>query len=715
MLEGKARLIDKEIPYTVSYVSEILDNGGDFKFPPIIPGQAYKVLKFDERTRTTWTCTYLPVFSGFDIETTNKKDGEFKRAYAYHMQMSVFTWQGGRVYLARTWEEVEKLFTAYRKFYNVTPEIRTVCLIANAGFEFQFMRRRFEWSKEPFDFFAKEKRQPLLFTLDGMEFRECLSISGGSLKQLCKDYTYTQKADGDLDYSIERNSETPLTETETGYCINDVVPLAEFSAYIFENFVKEGGQIPMTKTGILRAEVKKRAKEILKGRASDWRELLRSAYPDKNKYSVWMRLLFRGGYVHANVAYTGRKIENVDMFDITSSYPARMNLTLFPGQFKPLARQCWTEAMLDKMAEDETKSFIVQVTFKGLKARYTHSIESYSKVIKAENFELDNGRIRKGDITVLLTDYDWRIYRKFYTWEGSAIIESAEWAENMELPPYLLDVLNKAYKEKAQLKMKGLNNTPEYAIKKSTVNSGFGLTCTRIQLDQWHYAGDWYEEEAAHDFEDEASKAVLLPQWGIWIAASARWSLLSVVARIEETVGLDYESGAVIYNDTDSIKCIHDDRIKAIIDEYNAGIAKQLKAKGLTDPEFEDLGMYDFEGNARFFKTLGAKRYMCTTWNKKKDVWETAGTIAGLPKCVVREMDGDPYERFTVDGMLISADDSHKTTHAWIDYPTDDIVAGKPMHEESSVAIYEIPFSLKLDEDYYELAGEYMQRAGGIL
>lgn len=131
----EAKLMGTIIPYTVKYVAKILENPLiDYGFPKV-SGEPYKVLKFDDRTRTSWTCTYLPVFGGFDIETTNVKDGDFKRAYAYHMQMSVFTWEGGAVYICRTWKEVDALFKAFISFYGLSDEIRTVQWIANAGFE----------------------------------------------------------------------------------------------------------------------------------------------------------------------------------------------------------------------------------------------------------------------------------------------------------------------------------------------------------------------------------------------------------------------------------------------------------------------------------------------------------------------------------------------------------------------------------------------------
>ena len=49
-----------------------------------------------------------------------------------------------------------------------------------------------------------------------------------------------------------RNYDTPLTEQETKYCINDVTILSEFAGYIFDKF----NDVPITQTGILRKELK---------------------------------------------------------------------------------------------------------------------------------------------------------------------------------------------------------------------------------------------------------------------------------------------------------------------------------------------------------------------------------------------------------------------------------------------------------------------------
>ena len=719
---GTAYLGETPVPYVVKSVDECLRES-NFDFPEV-KGDSYYIRKFQDGF--TWEVEYLPIFGGFDIETTNVKHSHFNKkgeevidkrcAYAYHMQFSVFSRERGVVYMARRWEEIELLFRQFIKFYGISARVRSISWIANTSFEFQFMRHRFQLSDEPYDFFAKEKRQPLLFTISpGMEFRECLSISGGGLAQLCKDYTHTQKrkntetGETDLDYSKERSSSTYMTEDEQLYCINDVVPLAEWGFFIAEKYMKgKDSSIPMTKTGVLRAEVKRAAKKMLKGRAGDWKKLLKRAQPELGDYMTWRKFLFRGGYVHSKATHTGIKLENIDMYDITSSYPSRMNLTKMPGEFFKMPEEHYTEEQFDAIAADQDISFYAQVTFEGLESTLGHSIESIDKCETLVNPVVDNGRIKKCDLaTVWLTDYDWRIYRMFYKWKNCTI-ECARWAENMWLPPYLLDLLNYYYKIKADLKAKGLSGTVEYAIAKAAVNSFFGLCCQGIPLWSWGYKEDWEKVENDHDYYEEISKSVLLQAWGIWIAASARFSLLSVVYRLETEIGKDYPGGIVIYNDTDSIKLFHDDRTKAIIDEYNADIARQLKERGLTDPAFHDLGMYDFEGNAKYFKTLGAKRYLATTWDKKKNDWVTTATIAGLPKLAIKNMGEDPYSKFCSDGVELTPEESLKLTHGWCDEPTEDIIDGELMKEKSSVAIYEIPFTLKLDDDYYYMIGSYL-------
>ena len=180
------------------------------------------------KKQDTWV-KYIDLYSGFDIETTRVGNN----SYMYKWQLSLMTDVSPCIVVSgRRWEEFTYFIGQIKRVLNLRETTRVPIWIANMSFEFQFMRKHFEWD----EIFSKESRQPLLARTGGIEFHEALAISQGNLAYLAKTYCKTQKAVGglDLDYSIIRNYDSPLTEKENGYCDNDVIPLAEFSQYIFK-------------------------------------------------------------------------------------------------------------------------------------------------------------------------------------------------------------------------------------------------------------------------------------------------------------------------------------------------------------------------------------------------------------------------------------------------------------------------------------------------
>ena len=182
--------IDKENPANV----EIRPVFEDIKMDLITPTES--VVKLGKK------CEYISLYAGFDIETTNIISEDRKVAYMYHAQLSLCSEAKGYVYTMRTWPQVVYALNELSKAYKLNSKRHLIIWIANTSFEFQFKRHWLELDEGDFAFFAKEERQPLLFTYKGIEFRECLSISGGGLAQLCKDYTVTQKLVNNLDYKI---------------------------------------------------------------------------------------------------------------------------------------------------------------------------------------------------------------------------------------------------------------------------------------------------------------------------------------------------------------------------------------------------------------------------------------------------------------------------------------------------------------------------------
>lgn len=429
----------------------------------------------------------LELYGGFDIETTNifQVEKEFPgwHAYAYHFQISLYSENDQYVYLFREWSVLLWFIDHIADVYALDDKKHIILWVANFSFEFQFIRKRLKWDDAPFSFFAKEERQPLRATYRGIEFRECLTISGGNLAQLAKDYCTTQKLItedpvtgekiSDLDYSIQRNFKTPLTKVEKQYCINDVVILAEFSQYIFKEYIRKDHYIPMTKTSIIingfkkifrymcHQRDKKHGLEIGTSEA-EYYNYIYNSFPDYDTYYLWMHYLFRGGYVHANATYSGAGDIKAKMRDITSHYPARMNLAYYPRT--PFKKTPWDPDLL------KTKCCIIRVQFDHIRATTAHSIESKNKLIQCIGGKFDNGRLYYADmIEVILTELDFKIYQLFYTWEGDPTILSFETAERGKQPPFILQSLNTMYAYKNELKSQGLNKTPKYNITKAGV------------------------------------------------------------------------------------------------------------------------------------------------------------------------------------------------------------------------------------------------------
>lgn len=700
--------------FPVQHVYHIKDKLKYFDFP--------KPLNVVTIGRGEGKYNLLELYCGFDIETTTitTEDGDHL-AFAYHFQITVATPRVCNVYLFRTWDLIIHFFDKLADFYNLGKDRHIIIAIANMSFEFQFLRRRLQWDSGEWDFFAKEKYQPLRATYRGIEFREVLSITGGSLAQLAKDYCTTQKLItyddngnkvSDLDYSIVRNSNTKLTPLEEQYCINDVVILSEFMWYLFCEYIRPDRYIPMTFTGILHREFKEELKLMCFLRDDKlhldhgisygtWCEFIQSLQPSYEEYQIYMKYLFRGGYVHANALYTDLDNLIAKMKDITSHYPSRMNLDYFPmSAFKDISVS--NEDDLKILAK--SKCLIIHAEFDFIRNTTTHSIESKSKIISHTNAKWDNGRLLSADtIEVYLTEKDYKIYTWFYKWECMTI-KSVKVADRGKLPPYVLNVLNRHYKIKEQLKRTGQKDTIEYTISKSRVNTCYGDLVKRLRLIKTTYNNDleWHEDPIPVDYDKEIRKAILSPFWGIWVTAGARYELLSIVYKLTRA------GVAVYYGDTDSCKHKPSHKAEQIFKHYNASIARHRKNRKLRSDFFAGLGEFDKElPEAVPFKMLRSKCYIYIYDNK------VYATIAGMPKASINQVGKTPEDvllKFNSTGFRLTPEESGKLTTQYTDQEYSAVVDGEVMTELSGVALYKIPFTVTITSEYKAHVYELQQR-----
>lgn len=641
----------------------------------------------DRRTR------YIMAGCGLDIETTNviqrhrDKKGKFiydhVAAYAYAFMITI----DDHSLLCRRWDQILKVLKEMRK-YARRKNAAWFVWIANESFEFQFFRKRLKVKSA----FAKKSRQPLYFNIDRIHFADALAITGGSLAHLSKVYTQTQKKVGDLDYSIPRSWRTELTDTEKDYCFSDTEILSEYFEYIKAEYILRGLPIPYTKTGIIREQVKRRA-ELADG----VKAFIHSALPvSRKEYEAWMNKLFRGGLTHACAILANQVHTDVWGYDLTSSYPAVMLQEYYPmSQFLPVEIRHDGKQITDPLLKTHCCMFVVD--FWGIEATTMHTIESKHKTISESGALYDNGRLIRADhVRVHLTELDYDTYKKFYKWDRIDVC-CGKAAARGRLPKYLTEPLREWYVKKLQLKKwckeNGIkpDDWPEYRIAKEMVNSFYGLTVQRLRFISPLYDTErqiWTETVKDKSYASACKNTVLLPQWGIYVTAHARHRIADMIYRIDG----DKKAGSrVIYYDTDSLYVIGnaDDLISVYNDEISV-MNKQLP------PECWDLGMFDKIGKTGHFtrfKTIGAKRYI-----KEDDAGHIMATVAGLDgEAYVRKFGDQAFSKFSLDGFLIAAGESQKLTSIYIDDPTDDIIDGTPMHEESCVILAEIDFGVSVD------------------
>ncbi len=620
---------------------------------------------------------FYNIEAGFDIETTSIKVNGDKRAFMYVWQIGIG--YQNRVFYGRTWTELVELLTDLSEYLDCHENQRLVIYVHNLGYEFQFMRKYFEWT----DVFSATERKPFkaLCSL-GIEFRDSLILSGSSLETTARNLTThkIKKLVGDLDYSLVRHYKTPLTDDEINYCINDIQIIL---AYINEQITYSGdiAKIPMTSTGRVRKYVRDACyigdtKTGQAGRYVRYRNIMSDLTLEPETYQQLKRA-FMGGFTHANAHHVGKIVENVTSIDFTSSYPSVMVSEKFPmSRFKKI--HCETVKEFETLTEKF--ALIFDITFINLQPIIKQ--ENYISVSKCRdliNPIINNGRVSSADnLTVTMTEIDYQIMKQCYSWDDIEI-GNLKRAYKAYLPKAICESILKLYQGKTELKdVEGYE--VEYMLSKAMLNSIYGMCVTDVVKDNALYddINDLWETEKPN-LNDEVNKyneshnRFLYYAWGVWITAYARRNLWTGILDI----GDDY-----VYSDTDSLKLINYEKHKDYIKWFDDLMIKKMKTVcrhhkldvKLLNPKTKEgkckmLGVWDYEGTYNRFKTLGAKRYLYQDGDKMQI------TVAGLSKqnglSFMREKsNNDPVKVFEMfnDQLYIPANKTGKMTHTYLDF-----------------------------------------------
>lgn len=664
--------------------------------------------------------TYYNIACAFDIETSTF-------AYEDKYRANCYLWQFGmndNVCYGRTWNEFNKFIVRLSNQLDLSTEKRLVVYVHNLEYEFQWIRKYFEWETV----FSLKKYRPIYaVTRTGIEFRCNYLLSGLSLAKVGENlqkYKVRKKV-GDLDYNLLRHSSTPLADKELGYAESDILVV---TSYIREQMEQYGdiSKIPWTKTGKVRKYCRDHCMKIdregnkVKYKALKWNDFMRGLTVTPEEYEV-LKDAFAGGFTHANYYKSNKVIYNVGSFDLTSSYPAVMVMEQYP----------MSKGRKIKILDDEQFNRYLQqyccifdIHFENIRARvgYEHPL-SLSKCRgyrtgKDGNpleYQTDNGRVMYAEeIITTITNVDYYTLKAFYEWDKMDVKYMWVYLKSYLPTDFIYSIL-KLYEQKTTLK--GVEGKElEYLNSKEQINSAYGMSVTDICRPEYVYNGEWQEpkepdiEQAIKEYNKSRSRFLFYP-WGIFVTAYARRNLFRAIAECK----CDY-----CYSDTDSCKTEHAEKHLPFFENYNREIEQKLKVAceyhnipfEMCTPmtikgEHKLLGAWEYEGQYTRFKTLGAKRYLYEE-NEKFVL-----TVAGLNKSKAMSYLLDKYG---TDGVFnafsnqldIPSAYTGKLTHSYIDEPTSgtiiDYLGNEGEYDEkSSIALIPASYHLSMDSQYIEL------------
>ena len=665
-----------------------------------------ELLSSDWLVRDNKRVEYYNVPAGFDIEVSSfyqgEKKPENKRGIMYIWQFGIFN----LVTTGRTWKEFEILISMVQKILSLNENRRLVVYVHNLPYEFQFIRKHFDWE----EVFILTERKPVYATTGGIEFRCSLKLAGGkALANVAKDLQKykVEKAVGNLDYEQIRTPLTPLTEKELLYCENDIRVIL---CYIQEKIEQDGDitKIPLTNTGYVRNYCRKECYS----RWKPYRKVMESLTLEADEYSQLKRA-FQGGFTHANAHYVGKVLDKVGSHDFTSSYPAVMVLEKFPMAKAEYISNGINESELMELLITRCCLFDIEIWGLMPKLFHEHPISRY-KCPVCENAIVDNGRIVMAEhIITTITEQDFFVYTEFYTWDRIEIKNLRTYQKNYLPKNFVQSVLN-LYEKKTVLKDVD-GEEINYMISKNMINAAYGMMVTDPIRDELMYSDNTFYTipkniaEGIDKYNTNIRRFLFYP-WGVWVTAYARANLFSGIIE----TGDDY-----IYSDTDSIKSMNTERHENYFNSYNAQILDKIELasqyhnldKSLFAPYTKKgkqkiIGVWDDEGVYDKFKTLGAKRYLTM-----KGVQSTEPkymiTLAGSNKKKTMEYlvgTGDPFGKFT-DGLSIPPENSGRLILSYIDNETTGTVVdmfGVPYeyHELSSIHMEKSEYNLSMSEEF---------------
>lgn len=629
------------------------------------------------------------VLAAWDIESSRLPD--LDQSFVYHWQFQLG--EDTPTIRGRTLEEFRMFMD--RLADQLAKHETLIIYVHNLSYEFHFLRGVFP-DIQPEDVFSTAPRKPVKVKLydQRIELRCSQILTNMSLDAWTSrmSVNHHKCSISKYDHKKIRYPWTELTEDELEYCRNDVLGLVEALRVQLDLHHDTLASIPLTSTGYVRRDVKRTME--------NWSSLGIQAVQSSDEVYVALREAFRGGDTHANRYYAGLILEDVGSADRSSSYPDVCVNQMFPmGTLQP----SWDLSVrhLNKLLR-MGRAVLARIRFTGLRLSDPYDpcpYLSYAKVrgVQVRDCRLDNGRILEAPhAETTITDIDWRIIRKQYSWDRLEIL--AMWDTRYGfLPDILRALINSYYRDKTELK--GVKDQMLfYDLAKALLNSIYGLMAQDPCKENTVYVPDPEDNQELFEIQEGDIKTLLEKsrrhpyssyQWGVWTTAWARWELHRMI---------DAAGDNFVYCDTDSVKYLG----SLDMEEYNREKIRNSRESGASarDPAGKThfMGVFEDEGRYKRFCTLGAKKYAYEEQDGSLHI-----TVAGVGKNAgARELlEAGGLEAFK-PGMTFTAAGGLEAVYndrADIDMEID----GHRLHIGPNVCLRPSSYTLGLTEDYIRL------------
>lgn len=642
-----------------------------FNFGHPIPAN-FRVEKSRGRKR------YVTPIIAFDVETSTV--GECCYIADWKVSIDRYgTWQGFGI------DEFLTFCDNLVKSQGLSTAKRAAIYVHNLAYEFQFIKKYFDWAEVLATKIHSELRA---CTVDGLEFRDTYQLVDMSLAEWARRDNSIDVSKGGYDYSKVRYRDTLKSKEELRYEVADTLIICQGLRQRLT--CDTHATLPYTATGYVRRDFR----DVCKG-DPECDSLYKSLKFDEPQSFAMYKNAFIGGKVRLNPAYA-EEVTDIYGYDIASSYPYRLVVNEYPCS-PPIYINNPSDEDIEQICKGD-QLYIIEYTCENVKLKTRHypsvSISEPTRILG--EFDDSGALITCESMTNCLTSLDFEEFKRNYTFE-KLIVERITYHERKAiLPRAMRRKILDLYKTKTELKGVG-GKENEYESGKRRFNSIYGMFVTSPIRDEIEYDDDMIGHYIRKSLKDlptisdalekyyNATNSFLSYEIGVWTTAFARQEFYK---------GVYADIDHFVYGDTDSNKR------ETPLDWYslrNGEIIAELE-KNYTEDEYapkdihgvrHPIGVWELENYEPIkFKGFGSKKYVTYDGEKSKI------TIAGCSKKAAQYLEKNGGVLSAEIGLTIPKGESGRTSAKYIEEPRYITHNGDEYGSLSSVIITDCEYTL---------------------